>query len=175
MHTSGSDLTLHRIVLGVAAVGLVVFGVLSRLFVVLDLSRVEAGRLEIRPEDVSLAEVVQASFGVVRPQAEQRGNELVARIDPDADAIHTDRARLRQVLVNLLSNAATFTENGRIEVVAARGEGPSGPQVVIQVVDTGCGIPEEALPTLFDIGVQSAEGRGSTFEVRIPVRWTASS
>jgi len=171
---------------------------------VLDLSRVEAGRLEIRPDDVLLSEVVASSFEVVRSQAERRGNALVARIEPEADALHTDRARLEQVLVNLLSNAATFTENGRIEVLATREDGP---EVVIQVVDTGSGIPEEALPTLFDkftqaddsttrrhggtglglaicrelcrllggaIEVRSEEGKGSTFEVRIPVSGTSA-
>ena len=115
---------------------------------VLDLSRIEAGKVSIELGDVSLPGLVEECFEVVRPLAAERSNQLLSSLA--VHQVHTDRNRLKQVLVNLLTNAATFTDQGEIDVVTERVDGPRGPSVQITVTDTGCGIPPGSLPTLFD-------------------------
>ncbi len=115
---------------------------------ILDLSSVEAGRVRLIPEDVSVAEVVEEIFDTVRPQARSNHNTLVASIDSDVPQMHTDCTKLQQILLNLIGNAAKFTEEGRVEVrVHAEA---NGERVVFDVEDTGIGIAEDALERIFE-------------------------
>lgn len=113
---------------------------------VLDLARIESGKLELNLTDVDLAPVVEEAASVVRPLAAARGTVVHVRVDAEARVATCDPLRLKQVLVNLLGNAAKFTDDGAIDVGVQRW----GKRVRIQVRDTGCGIPADALPTLFD-------------------------
>jgi PAS domain S-box-containing protein len=114
---------------------------------VLDLSKVEAGRLEFHPEDTDLQQVVTESIGVLRTLAAQKQLTIAHEIDPAAAMAFVDRARLKQVLYNYLSNAIKFTrEKGRVEVrVRAEGEH----RFRIEVTDTGIGISPEDQRRLF--------------------------
>ena len=114
---------------------------------VLDLSKVEAGKLVLRPQPLDLLALVDEVLGTVAVLAEQRGLRLVSAIAPDLRELHLDAARLRQVLLNYVSNAIKFTETGgRIEV-RAMGEGPHRWRLEVQ--DSGIGIQPADLPRLF--------------------------
>src|SRR5437763_13769377 len=79
---------------------------------ILDLSKIEAGKLELNIERVAIAPIMEEIAGTGRPLAEQNGNRLVIDCKPDIDTIRADPMRLRQVLLNLLSNACKFTKDG---------------------------------------------------------------
>jgi signal transduction histidine kinase len=168
---------------------------------VLDLARVEAGRMELALEPVSIVDAIDLALTMVRERAEQHSISLSSRIEPDLPKVEADRVRLRQVVLNLVTNAVKFTpDGGRVEVRARRA---SGNEVEVAVSDTGIGIPREERERIFEefhrvteagaaegaglglpltrrlielhggrISVESAVGAGSTFTVRLPVRRT---
>ena len=111
---------------------------------ILDLSRVEAGRVELHPQPVDLralvTECADALEPIVKPGVELRRD--LAAVPP----VTTDADRLRQVVMNLLGNAAKFTETGHIALTLADGDGLA----IVRVADTGIGIPPEDLPHVFD-------------------------
>jgi len=119
---------------------------------ILDFSKIEAGRLEVDPHDFDLPQTIDATCDVVSSAAEQKGLKLHSYIDPEIPAIvHGDRARVMQILTNLLTNAIKFTSTGEIVLEATRGERTAlGSHVVLRVRDTGIGISPEAVKTLFD-------------------------
>jgi signal transduction histidine kinase len=112
---------------------------------ILDLSKIEAGKLEVHREDANVEELVRDSVTMLRPQAGKKRLHFETRCDLPS-AAHVDPRLVRQVLVNLLSNAVKFTpEDGRIEA-AARFEGDD---LVVRVTDTGIGIAEEDQEKIF--------------------------
>lgn len=161
----------------------------------LDFARLESGQAAMARQPVDLTEVLGQCAEVLEFAAEDRGVELQVRIDPGL-AVLGDEDRLEQVFTNLLDNAVRHTPRaGRVDLVAFRREA----EVVVAVTDTGTGIPPEHINRLFDrfyraslrqdggtglglaitrqivldhggtIGVRSAEGTGTTFEVCLPV------
>ena len=114
---------------------------------VLDLSKVESGKLELVPEPLRLDEVVAEVVGVLHGEAERKGLALSTRLDPALGELVLDAMRLKQMLYNLLSNAIKFTPpGGRVELRAtAQGE----EALRIEVEDSGIGIAEHDLPKLF--------------------------
>ncbi len=113
---------------------------------VIDVSKVEAGMAESVRESFDLADVVAEAAGTVAPDIRDKGLSLAIEATPHP--MHTDRRRLLQCLLNLISNAAKFTERGSVRIVA--GPSPDRPgTVAIVVVDTGIGIRDEDLPKLF--------------------------
>jgi len=127
----------------------------------LDLSKIEAGKMELELGWVELLPLLHEVAATVEPQLHQRGNSLELRIAPDLGALHADPTRLRQVLLNLLSNAVKFTEGGTVTLRARRDDGrpmtDDGEDVVVvhlssvvfEVCDTGIGISAEQLERLF--------------------------
>jgi len=165
---------------------------------ILDLSKIEAGRLELKLEEVNLTQLVVATISELRPLAEQK--QLLLKVDAELDnpKIINDSTRLRQVLVNLISNAIKFTETGSVEVRVSE---LSSNRVLLSVKDTGIGIAEAELEHIFEefrqvdqtttrkhggtglglaitkslvnmmqgiITVESKLGQGSTFCVQLP-------
>ncbi len=121
---------------------------------VLDLSKIEAGKLEIHPEPFSVEESIRGALQVVRPEAAKKHLELSYAVASDVPArIVADPLRIRQILINLLGNAVKFTECGSIRVAATL----AGGCVKFSVIDTGIGIPETAQKTIFD-AFQQADG-----------------
>jgi signal transduction histidine kinase/ActR/RegA family two-component response regulator len=113
---------------------------------ILDFSRIEAGRLEVRKEPFSLRGCLEKAAGLFRQQAQEKGVRLTVRIDPQVPAIvNGDPVRLDQVLVNLIGNAVKFTEKGEIEVTAE----VRRRRLQIRVRDTGIGIPADRMDRLF--------------------------
>jgi len=124
----------------------------------LDLSKIESGRLELRLEAFSIHLAVDEALSSVQPRATTKALELLAKIDI-AIEVFADRLRFKQILHNLLSNAVKFTpEGGRVWVEAA----PNGRFVEISVSDTGIGIPENQHQAVFDkfYQVEAATNRG---------------
>jgi PAS domain S-box-containing protein len=165
---------------------------------ILDLSKIEAGRMDVVPERVDLTEVVDAAWTTVQPLLKGKEVRVQTKLDVAVPGLITDKHKLRQVLVNLLSNAIKFTQAGSVRLMARSHDG----RLELKVVDTGIGIAEKDLPIIFDefrqidgtstrevggtglglaitkklvellggtITVESAPGRGSTFVVDIPV------
>jgi signal transduction histidine kinase len=114
---------------------------------VLDLSKVEAGRLEFSPEPLLISDIVQEVTGTLGALAAGKHIRISAEIEAEVDAVTIDAGRLRQVLYNYLSNALKFTEdNGRIVV---RAKSQSSTEFRLEVCDTGPGISEQDMERLF--------------------------
>ncbi|HEX6749554.1 MAG TPA: HAMP domain-containing sensor histidine kinase [Longimicrobium sp.] len=122
---------------------------------VLDIAKLDAGRMEFHREPVTLGELVDEATVAVEPQARSKGLEIRLEIDGHGNAVlDVDAGRVRQILVNLLSNAVKFTETGAVTLEAAVETGRSW----IRVSDTGPGLPEGAEETVFEEFLQIASG-----------------
>jgi signal transduction histidine kinase len=164
---------------------------------VLDLARMESGKVRLHPEPVSPAELCEQTAAQFRPQVDRKSIDLRVQCPPDLPAVRQDAGKLRQVLANLVSNAIKFTpEGGRVTLAAGVADG----QLVLTVADTGVGIAAEEQELVFDkfrqasnpltreqggtglglsivreiakllggdVTLHSELGRGSTFTVRV--------
>lgn len=165
---------------------------------VLDVSKITAGRLRVEPAEVSLDETIESVRETLQPVMQQKGLTFV-RDGETGVVLATDRRRLEQILLNLVSNAVKFTAQGSVGVRVVTGDGT----VRIDVSDTGIGISPEHIETIFDefvqvhspegsregtglgltissqlvkllggeIGVVSELASGSTFTVTLPIEW----
>ena len=136
---------------------------LSLINDVLDLSKVEAGQVELEIADFSLREALERGVVMVRERATRNGVQLALELAPDVDLVRGDERRLRQVVFNLLSNAVKFTPaGGSVAVATARVDG----EVNVSVTDTGPGIAPADRERIFeefqqtDVGVGQREGTG---------------
>jgi signal transduction histidine kinase len=120
---------------------------------ILDLAKIEAGKMEVRPATFRLEAVVSAQCDMVRPLAERKRIDLSHHVGQGLEAVEQDQAKVQQILANLLSNAVKFTpEGGQVEVLARVEAGDGGPpaEFVLEVLDTGVGIAEEEQQTIFE-------------------------
>ncbi|MBI3325577.1 MAG: HAMP domain-containing histidine kinase [Nitrospinae bacterium] len=167
---------------------------------ILDLSKIEAGRMEMHSVSFDLEPLVDVCLRTAEPLVKSDRVRLVKEVEAALPSLYTDQDRLKQILMNRLSNAVKFTTEGTVTVTARRGAG----EIAIAVADTGIGIPEEALERIFeefrqadsstmqqyggtglglsisrrlarllggDITVQSTFGAGSTFTITLPVHY----
>jgi two-component system, NtrC family, sensor kinase len=116
---------------------------------VLDLSKIEAGRMELYLEDFDVGNLVRDIAAVIRPLAEKNGNRLEVICAPDAGAMRADLTKLRQAVFNLLSNACKFTERGTVSLAATREVEATGDWLTFTVRDTGIGMTPEQMARLF--------------------------
>ncbi len=164
---------------------------------ILDLSKIEAGHMELCKEPVELAPLVRGILDTCRPLVEGKPLELVEKVPPDLPPAYADPTRVRQIILNLVSNAIKYTDRGSITVSAR----PQEDEIVISVRDTGIGIAPQDLPKVFEpfrqvgralerraagtglgltisrrfvemhggrIWVESEPGQGSTFSFTLP-------
>lgn len=115
---------------------------------ILDVSRIEAGRLEMVSETVDVASLIHEVAGSTRVQADDKGLALIADVRPELPRVRGDQARLRQILLNVIGNAIKFTDRGEVRIVAHTDV--EGSQVRIDVRDTGIGIAPDQQPLLFE-------------------------
>lgn len=165
---------------------------------VLDLSKIEAGRMDVYSEPADAHDLIERALTVVEPMKENRPVKLGMELEDNLPTLKTDRMKLQQILINLLSNAIKFTQEGEVKVRAVR----ASDRILISVSDTGPGISETDLPKIFEefrqvgssartsrsgtglgltitrrlvellggeISVTSSLGSGSTFIVTLPV------
>ena len=165
---------------------------------VLDLSKIEAGRMDIYSEPADARDLIERAVAVVEPLKEGRPIKLSINIEDALPAMRTDRTKLQQILINLLSNAFKFTREGEVKVIAERA---AADRIRIAVCDTGIGIAESDITRVFEefrqiadagrgerigtglglsitrrlvemlggeISVSSREGQGSTFALTLP-------
>jgi PAS domain S-box-containing protein len=167
---------------------------------ILDISKVEAGRMELCPESFDAATLIREVAETAEPLARKNRNEIRARCAPETGEIHADLTRFRQSLLNLISNACKFTSDGLVTLEASRSPDD---WLHVSVTDTGIGISSDQMEKLFqpftqadasttrkyggtglglalsrklcrmmggDITVQSRIGEGSTFTIHLPSR-----
>ncbi|MCR0982166.1 response regulator [Roseomonas populi] len=176
---------------------------LSLINDVLDLSKIEAGRMETHVEDFEIETLVSETVATVQALMQRKGNALEVQLPEGLGTMRSDQVKLRQCLINLLSNASKFTEGGRITLSAETGRDAMGRrEIAFHVADTGIGMNKEQLAKLFrrftqadssttrrfggtglglaitrafctllggDISVESEEGKGTTFTIRVPM------
>ncbi len=131
---------------------------------ILDVSKAEAGMIDLTEEVVSMADVVEACIRLIRPRATERNLTVETDLPQQDIQIRADRRRLKQVLLNLLSNAVKFTEKGGITIELRSNPGDG---MVLRVIDTGIGISQTDIDRVMEPFVQadstlsrSAEGTG---------------
>lgn len=123
---------------------------------VLDLSKIEAGKFELHSERVNVRVLMEDVMNTIRPLIERNHNVSELHVDPTVDVIDADVTRLRQILFNLLSNAAKFTHSGQIFFRAERiTRAPSEAAIAFHVQDTGIGVEAEKLSRLFHAFTQA--------------------
>ena len=122
---------------------------------VLDLSKIEAGRMDLYLETFDVAAMVQDVAATTRALVEKQGNALDVRCPPTIGPMHADVTKVRQVLLNLVSNAAKFTERGTVTLEAAREEDDAGEWMIFRVRDTGIGMTPEQQRILFQVFTQA--------------------
>jgi signal transduction histidine kinase len=189
------DADAHELLLTMHSNGMRLLKLINDL---LDLVRLESGRMEIRREPLEMADFVKGLASAARQVAVDKRLRLETHVDPALGTVSTDRDKLEKILLNLLFNALKFTPSGgRVELKAEK----AAEEMVISVADTGMGISEKNLPHVFDrfwqadgsakrkfqgvgiglalvkelvelqggnVQVQSQEGQGTTFTIRLP-------
>src|SRR5438128_1692764 len=115
---------------------------------VLDLSKIEAGKLELNPQAVQLAPLIEEVVGTAKQLAEQNENRLVVEAQENLGALNADPMRLKQILLNLLSNACKFTKEGEV-ALRVRKVADGRDWVELAVADTGIGLTAEQQAKLF--------------------------
>jgi len=116
---------------------------------ILDLSKIEAGRMELQLERFALAPLIADMVKTIEPLAAKNANQVAINCDGAIGTLHADQMRLRQALLNLMSNANKFTERGTITVDARKGQENGRDWVTIAVADTGIGMTPEQMSKLF--------------------------
>jgi signal transduction histidine kinase len=122
---------------------------LSLVTDVLDLSKIESNHVELKIEKFDLNDMVRAVVATVVPMIAEKKNKLIVKCQPGLGMVSTDQTKLRQAALNLLSNAAKFTEDGNITLTVQRRKRQAGDWIEIQVQDTGIGIAEAEVDRLF--------------------------
>jgi signal transduction histidine kinase/CheY-like chemotaxis protein len=165
---------------------------LSLINDVLDLSKIEAGKMDVLLESIDVPAMIDEVVATIESLVRTKNNRLHVEVDPALTRMQADLTKVRQTLFNLLSNAAKFTEAGEIRLTAKKTTRDGTEWAQFAVADSGIGIPPEKLATIFeefsqadesttrdfggtglmggDVEVASTPGQGSTFTVRLPVR-----
>jgi signal transduction histidine kinase len=130
---------------------------------ILDLSKIEAGRMELHPESFPLLPLIEDVAKTIEPMATKNGNRIVVSCPPDLGPLHADQIRLRQALLNLASNANKFTEKGTITIVAQPQRNDGRDWITIAVTDTGIGMTPEQMSRLFQEFSQASSTTASRY------------
>ncbi|MCG6969515.1 MAG: HAMP domain-containing protein [Gammaproteobacteria bacterium] len=127
---------------------------LSLINDILDLSKIEAGKMELQVCTFSLQELINEVTATIQPLAEKNGDTLKVNVSHEVNIVNTDKTKLRQVLFNLLSNACKFTSQGLIQISVNASSLGQTDCFIISIHDTGIGIPQDKIASLFDAFTQ---------------------
>jgi signal transduction histidine kinase len=130
---------------------------------ILDLSKIEAGRMDLFLETFEVHQLVEEVQAIVQPLVEKNGNTLIIECPDTMGAMHADQTKLRQALFNLMSNASKFTERGTISLTATREVSSGEEWVSFAVSDTGIGMTEEQVGRLFEAFSQAEASTRSQY------------
>src|SRR5262249_48335321 len=130
---------------------------------ILDLSKIEAGRMELQLEDFALAPLIDGVVKTIEPLATKNENRVAVSCDAAIGRLNADQMRLRQALLNLMSNANKFTERGTISVDARHGQENGRDWITIAVADTGIGMTSEQMGKLFQEFSQASSTTASRY------------
>ena len=136
---------------------------LSLINNVLDLSKIEAGRMELHLEDFDTNAMLDDVVTTVRPLVDKNSNRLQVELADSLGSMRADLTKVRQMLLNLLSNACKFTESGKITLAAERGEDSGREMVTFSVTDTGIGMTPEQMDRLFEAFSQAEASTTSKY------------
>jgi signal transduction histidine kinase len=130
---------------------------------ILDLSKIEAGRMELQLEPFALAPLIANVVKTIEPLAAKNANQVAVQCDAEIGTLHADQMRLRQALLNLMSNANKFTDHGTITIEARQGQEGSRDSVTISVADTGIGMTPDQMGKLFQEFSQASSTTASKY------------
>jgi signal transduction histidine kinase len=130
---------------------------------ILDLSKIEAGRMELHLETFPLVPLIEDVAKTIEPMATKNGNRLVVACPPDLGTIHADQTRFRQSLLNLASNANKFTEKGTVTITARQGQENGRDWITLALADTGIGMTPEQIGKLFQEFSQASSATASRY------------
>src|SRR5262249_49692310 len=130
---------------------------------ILDLSKIEAGRMELHLESFALAPLIDDVVKTMQPLAAKNANRLAVDCDAGIGTMHADQMRLRQALLNLMSNANKFTERGTITIDAGQGQEDGCDWITLAVADTGIGMTPEQMAKLFQEFSQASSATASKY------------
>jgi signal transduction histidine kinase len=130
---------------------------------ILDLSKIEAGRMELHLESFSLTPAIEDVAKTIEPIAMKNGNRLVIDCPADLGTIHADQTRFRQSLLNLASNANKFTEKGTITITTRQGQESGRDWITLEVTDTGIGMTPDQMGKLFQEFSQASSTTASKY------------
>jgi len=130
---------------------------------ILDLSKIEAGKMDLYLEQFDVAGMVRGAAAIARPLMEKNANALEVRCADDLGVMRADLTKVRQALFNLLSNASKFTDHGTVTVNVRRESGEDGDWVTFAVADTGIGMTEKQLGRLFEAFSQAEASTRSKY------------
>jgi signal transduction histidine kinase len=134
---------------------------LSTIF--LDLSKIEAGRMELNLDTFALAPLIDDVVKTIEPLTAKNGNAVAIHCDEEIGTMHADQMRLRQGLLNLISNANEFTERGTITIDARHRQENAGDWITLAVTDTGIGMTPEQVGKLFQEFSQASSSTASKY------------
>jgi signal transduction histidine kinase len=130
---------------------------------ILDLSKIEAGRMELNLDTFALPPLIDEVVKTIEPLAAKNGNQIAVHCDAALGMMHADQIRLRQALLNLMSNANKFTEKGTVTIAAHQGQENSRDWVTLSVADTGIGMTPEQMDKLFQEFSQASSTTASKY------------
>jgi signal transduction histidine kinase len=129
----------------------------------LDISKIEAGKVELHLERFDLRALAEDVAATLQPAAKQNSNTLAVTCVGDVGSVHVDRTKVKQTLINLVSNACKFTKSGHIELRLTREQKEGAAIVVMEVADTGIGLTPEQIGRLFEVYTQAESSTASQY------------
>jgi len=130
---------------------------------VLDLTKIEAGKLQVSLSRFKVSDLLDEVAAISRPQVQQNENKLIVNCNNDLGEMYSDPAKVRQIILNLLSNAAKFTQQGTVSLEASRETRPDGEWFEFKVTDTGIGMTPDQVKRSFEAFTQADESTSRKF------------